>query len=186
MECWPCKNVHSVIDLTGFKGEISYKTSSPFIVKTSQKHVDFSLLQQTYIKHKNILNFENNGIKSSNSTLKSLDDVFRSQIHEKTHTSWRINKMNSARIVRELFPRPGFLSEWSGQSVERFVMLDGPKAGQYLLPNMECSYIFVIQGAGERTIILKPSRECQQNCKTVSVILKTSYVRKLFLFLKVE
>lgn len=96
----------------------------------------------------------------------------------KTHTSWRINRMMPARIVRSLFPRPYFISQRSGQSMERFIMVDEPSAEAYSLPNLECSYVVIIQGSGERTIILKPSKECGNSCKTVSVVLKPSFVCK--------
>lgn len=86
--------------------------------------------------------------------------------------------MTPGRLIRTLFPRPYIISEWSGQSIERYVMIDGPKADPYVLPNPECSYVILVQGTGQRTIILKPSKECGDLCRTVSVILKPSYVCK--------
>lgn len=95
-----------------------------------------------------------------------------------THISWRINRMNPARIIRTLFPRPHIISEWSGQSVERYVMIDEPNAPHHVLPSFECSYIFIIQGSGQQTVILKSTHECSDTCRTVSVVLKPSYVCK--------
>lgn len=66
----------------------------------------------------------------------------------------------------------------SGQDIERFVYIDGPFADPYKLPDTECNYVFVIQGSGERTIALRPTKECEITCKTVSVTLKPSYVCK--------
>lgn len=80
--------------------------------------------------------------------------------------------MITARIVRSVFAKPYFLSNRAGQSVERFVFIDGAKSEPYFLPNTECSYIYLIQGSGERTIILKPSQECSYQCRTLSVTLK--------------
>lgn len=135
-----------------------------------------------YNENQEVFNIEARKIKSTNSSIHNLKDLFYDDAahssYIRTHTSWRINKMVPARIVRKLFPRPLFISERSGQSVERFIMIDGAKAEPYILPNTECSYIFVIQGSGERTIVLKPSLECSQNCRTISVILKPSYVCK--------
>lgn len=98
-----------------------------------------------------------------------------------THISWRINRMAPARLIRTLFPKPFIVSERAGQSMERYVMIDEPFTKGYSLPNLECSYVFVIQAFGERTIILRPSRECGSACRTVSVVLKPSYVCK-FIF----
>lgn len=86
--------------------------------------------------------------------------------------------MLPGRLIRVLFPRPQIISEWSGQSIERYLMIDGASTGPYTLPNMECSYIFVAQGSGERIIVLKPSSECGGSCRTVSVLLKAPYVCK--------
>lgn len=86
--------------------------------------------------------------------------------------------MAPARIARSIFPRPYIISEWSGQSVERYIMISGPKAPAYTLPNPDCSYVFVVQASGERVVILKPSKECSGQCKTVSILLKPSYVCK--------
>lgn len=33
MECWPCENVHSVMDLTGFSNHSLYQSGVPYIVK---------------------------------------------------------------------------------------------------------------------------------------------------------
>lgn len=96
----------------------------------------------------------------------------------KTHVSWRLNKMITARVIRSKFTKPPFLPDRAGQSVERYVFIDGAKSDPYFLPNTECSYVYMIQGSGERTIILKPSKECSSQCKTLSVNLKPSYVCK--------
>lgn len=86
--------------------------------------------------------------------------------------------MMTAGLVRKVFPKPSFLSDRAGQSVERFIFIDGVRAEPYLLPNTECSYVFLIQGSGERTIVLKPSNECSNKCKTISMVLKPSHICK--------
>lgn len=110
----------------------------------------------------------------------NISSFFKSSITPSDHYSWRVNRMNPAILLRKLFPRPHIISHWSGQSIERYIMIDGPHSEAYVYPNFECSYVFVIQSSGIRTIILKPSRECGDLCKTVSIILKPSYVCKYF------
>ncbi|XP_023312766.1 uncharacterized protein LOC111692869 [Anoplophora glabripennis] len=181
MECWPCEGVHAVLDLSEVdQSSFSSGSGTPFIVKIDLQPVTFKTLQHMYNENQEVFNVEARRIKSTNSSIHNLKDLFHSDMahlaNTTTHTSWRINKMVPARLIRKLFPRPSFISDRCGQSVERFIIIDGAKAEPYILPNTECSYIFVIQGSGERTIVLRPSMECSQNCRTVSVILKPSYV----------
>lgn len=37
MECWPCENVHSVVDLTGYNNFSLYKSGVPYTVKVCNK-----------------------------------------------------------------------------------------------------------------------------------------------------
>lgn len=83
--------------------------------------------------------------------------------------------MAPARIVRTLFPKPYIISRWSGQSTERYLMIDDLQGIPYVLPNPECSSVVLTQSRGERTIVLRPSKECSGQCRTTSVILKATY-----------
>lgn len=176
MECWPCENVHSVIDLTGLNNYSLQQSGTPYIAQTRQKNVFFYDLQKLYKKNQSVFDNEANNVKSTNTSINNLKRLFQHNPQSSTHISWRINKMLPGRLLRELFPRPYIISEWSGQSIERYIMIDGEEAQPYTLPNTECSYIFILQGSGERTIILKPSKECGDVCRTVSAVLKPSYV----------
>ncbi|CAG9760564.1 unnamed protein product [Ceutorhynchus assimilis] len=160
MECWPCENVHSVLDVSGMEKKINIveKVSEgiPFIIKSNLKsnHSEISLaaIQEA-------LNIE---------PMESSSENF--QFH------YRINKMMNAVALRRLFPAPEFLPERSGQAVERFINIDSPTSDPYSLPNTECSYVFVMQGSGERTISLQPSPECRSKCKSLAILMKTSHV----------
>lgn len=182
MECWPCENVLSIIDLTGIQELNTFQKigeGTPFIAKINQNLVTLKNLQELYQNYSSELNTDKRRLKVTPSSIKSLNKLLGVNEHNLSsniHIQWRINKMAAARIVRKLFPRPSFLPERSGQAVERFLTIDGPNAGPYELPNTECSYVFLIQGSGERTISLKPSNECNDKCRTVSIVMKPSYV----------
>ncbi|XP_022899972.2 uncharacterized protein [Onthophagus taurus] len=178
MECWPCQNVYSVIDLTDSNNHSMYHSGIPYIIKTNQSLITYEKLMETYLNNKEIFDKDADRIKSSNNSLTQIKDLVEFNLKEssETHISWRINRMTPIQLIRKLFPRPYIISEWSGQSMERYVMINGPKSFPYQLPNFECSYVFVIQGFGEQTIILKPTQECFGECRTISVILKPSYV----------
>ncbi|KAF7279100.1 uncharacterized protein LOC143191520 [Rhynchophorus ferrugineus] len=181
MECWPCKSVHSVIDLTGLEHFNSFAAigeGTPFIAKTKQDSVFYKDLKLLYENYTNELNTDSRRLKLYNTDVKDVKTLFslkESNLSSDIHIQWRINKMTTARIIRKLFPKPYFLPERSGQAVERFLIIDGPESRPFTLPNTECSYVFIIQGSGERTISLVPSKECQSECKTVSIILKPTY-----------
>ena len=119
-------------------------------------------------------------IKSSNNELLDVQDLpmFFENVSSRAHLSWRINRMLPARVVRTLFPRPYIISEWSGQSIERYITMSMPNAPPHKLPNFECSNVFVVQGSGEQMVVLRPTHECVDQCRTISIVLKPSYVCK--------
>lgn len=145
-------------------------------MQTNQEIVTVDHLKDLYETNQEIFRKDANYIKAK--SFVNLSDFFKTNVSLSDHYSWRINRMNPARMLRKLFPKPHIVSNWTGQSMERYVMIDGAESGPYAFPNFECSYVFVIQSTGVRTVILKPSRECMDECKTVSVILKPSYIRK--------
>ena len=49
------------------------------------------------------------------------------------HITWRVTRLNSGRLLRKLFRRPTGIPDWWGQSTERFVFIDEPKAPVYTL-----------------------------------------------------
>lgn len=146
----------------------------------------FETIKGLYVNNSNVLDNNANTLRSTNNKISDLKDLLsftpNSESHD-THILWRIKRLTPGRIIRSVFPRPYIVPKWAGQSVERFLIIDESKAQPYALPNTECSYVFVIQGSGERTIILKPSSECINDCRTVYVTLKASHVCKyLFIY----
>lgn len=85
--------------------------------------------------------------------------------------------MPPARLLRQLFPRPKQLPS-TGLSLERFLSIDSPLAPPFRIPDAECSTMFMIQGHGSRIILLRPTQECRNVCKTLSVKLPAKYARK--------
>lgn len=84
------------------------------------------------------------------------------------HSLWRLNRMNAVRLLRTVIRRPKRLPR-TGMHIERYVAVDSAAAPTYRLPDMECARVFVAQLAGGRTIVLRPSAECADECRTVSV-----------------
>lgn len=135
-----------------------------------------------YNSNPEIFNQDAQRLKSSNPNITKIEDLLYFESNgSDTHISWRINRMTPARIIRTLFPKPHVINAWSGQSTERFILIDDFKAGPYILPNPECGTVLITQGKGERTIVLKPSLECSNNCRTTSLTLKATYSCKYFM-----
>jgi len=89
--------------------------------------------------------------------------------------TWRLNRMFPAQLIRALFPRPKAIPRL-GLSTERFVTIDEPGSASYSLTDPECTFVFVIQGQGERLIELQPAAECQGQCNTISILLTPTYL----------
>lgn len=185
MECWPCENVNTVLNSTKNFNPYSYETGVPYLTKTLTTVVNFSLLKQIYINNSKMFDIDAQKIVSKSQKYNKINDLllnFDMSIDQNDHVSWRINRMAPARVLRNFFKKPDFISEWSGQSTERYLFIDEPKAGRYVFPSPECSYVLLTQGAGERSIVLKPSKECSGKCRTISVTLKEQYSCKYIRF----
>ncbi|XP_060530410.1 uncharacterized protein LOC132704430 [Cylas formicarius] len=179
MECWPCQNMHGVINLTG-ANQINYKKleeGTIAIAKTKQNSVNIENLN-TFYHHYSKDNLDLRRINTNRpeiNTIQALMNYNNSDLSDDILLQWRINKMSTSRVIRKLFPRPAFIPERSGQSVERFLVIAGFRSKPFTLPNTECNFVLMIQGSGERTVIFQPSPECSSKCKRISVVLKPSY-----------
>lgn len=93
------------------------------------------------------------------------------------HNMWRCNRMLPARLLRGLFARPERLPS-TGVALERYMAIDTAHAPSYALPDTECANVYIQQAVGTRFIILRPTNECRHKCRTLSVRLPQSFVRK--------
>ncbi|XP_017871925.1 PREDICTED: uncharacterized protein LOC108619704 [Drosophila arizonae] len=91
------------------------------------------------------------------------------------HNLWRCNRMLPARLLRPIFARPLRLPSMS-VALERYVAIDTAQAPAYTLPDTECPNVYVHQAVGTRFIILRPTSECRQRCRTLSMRLSQSFV----------
>nr|CAD7437630.1 unnamed protein product [Timema bartmani] len=155
IDCWACEDVRSVLDLSETDDPNLYQPhiGFPYIVKGGSAIVNYNQLEEMYLQNKLMMDTNAYRIKSSN--------------------SGRLTRLEPTRALRKIFPRPSFVP--TTVNVERFVLIDEPKAGAYVLPFPEGYKVFLMQGSGERLIILDPVPGCNSNCSRVSVLLKPSY-----------
>ncbi|XP_066994534.2 uncharacterized protein [Anabrus simplex] len=181
INCWPCEEVRSILDLSETDNPRHYQPHSafPYIVKGCVPEVTFSQIQDMYLTHQSMLDRDASRISSSVPGWKTVADLMNHQLEQNptpdkdAHVMWRLNRMEPARVVRKLFPRPPFLP--NSINVERFILIDEPNAPPYTLPFPEGYKVFVMQGSGERLVVLEPVPDCAVNCSRVSVLLKPNY-----------
>lgn len=134
------------------------------------------------MNHLDVFVNDANRVQSTNRNIKTLKDLFTDFLNDthqlESHTLWRCNRMNPAQILRQIVPKPKRLPT-SGMSIERYLAIDTASAPPYRIPDVDCSAIFIIQLKGTRTILLRPTAECKQKCRTISVRLPQSYVCEL-------
>lgn len=118
-------------------------------------------------------------IDSTNKKITNLEELFddflNNSQHSPSHNMWKCNRMAPARLLRQIIPRPYRLPD-TGVSLERFLAIDSINALPYRLPDTECSKVFIFQALGSRTIILRPTTECRDTCRSISVRLPTTYI----------
>ncbi|XP_055524772.1 uncharacterized protein LOC129718230 [Wyeomyia smithii] len=175
LNCDPCADVANVLDFTNID---DVAVNYPYIFKTQKELVDIHRLQILYEQHRAIFTKDAYKIQSSHEGIRNLDDLFRHFMNAsqqvESHNVWRCNRMAPARLLRALFPRPARLPA-TGVSLERYLIVDTPQAVPYRIPDAECANMFVIQGYGSRTFLLRPTQECRHRCRTLSVRLPASY-----------
>lgn len=140
-------------------------------------------LHQHYLQNKQDYRLDAFRVTSTNPNISNLDELFDNFINQTSsdqvpwHSLWRCNRMNPVRLLRQLIHHPKRLPR-TGMSIERFLAIDTAGAPAYAIPDPECSNVFVHQVLGSRTMVLRPTAECSGSCRTISVRLNQSHVRK--------
>lgn len=144
-----------------------------------------SRLHSLYTENRKVFHENAYKVHSTDRSIRNLDQMFDlilndTRLHKSdTHISWRINRMAPARVLRTIFPTPKNLPAHVGIGVERYITIDTPNSPSYPLPTTDCSNMFVYQAIGSRTIYLQPTKECQTQCRRISVRLTENFIRKL-------
>ncbi|XP_063223588.1 uncharacterized protein LOC134531705 [Bacillus rossius redtenbacheri] len=177
INCWPCADVRSVLDLseTDTPWDVQPHSGFPFIMKGASAVVVYKQLQELYQNYQPMIDRDAYRITTTEASWATIGDVLdvNSTLAERSHTVWRLNRLEPTRLLRQLFKRPKFLPKTI--NVERFVLIDEPRAEHYELPFPEGYKVFLMQASGERLVVLEPVEGCAANCTRVSVLMKPSY-----------
>ncbi|XP_046995356.1 uncharacterized protein LOC124607182 isoform X1 [Schistocerca americana] len=180
MYCWPCEEVRSVLDLSETAEPVKQLPHAgfPFIVKGKSPKVTLSDVQIMYFFNKHIFDRDASRVMSNNKSWNTIEELVYHNLSENPtylrdgHITWRINRLEPARIIRSLFKRPHFFP--NTVNVERFILIDEANSPPYYQPLPEGYRVFLMQTCGERLIILEPVPGCNNNCSRVSVLLQSS------------
>lgn len=180
LNCWACEGVRSVLDLSEMHNPRDFQphTGFPYIVKGATAEVNYGTLEQMYESNRHLIDRDAYRISSTVPEWKSVADLMQYNLgknpttNQDAHIEWRVNRLEPARLLRQLFPRPSFIP--NTVNMERFILIDEPKAPQYKLPFPEGYRVFIMQGSGQRLLVLEPVEGCNINCTRVSVLLKPS------------
>jgi hypothetical protein len=193
LECWPCDRLNKASDLTDYHelAKEYVNNEKPFVVKdviTSQ--ITAKTLLNTYEANEEALEFgtakvvSNCGSQAVND-LKDLMHLLKESIDGNNRSddnvlkwkrdlqiSWKLNRVEAIRVIRQVFVRPYFVPQTSEVALQRFVYISGSQSPEYQLPKTEFANVWLTQGTGYRQIVLKPSHMCANNCSAFSVLLR--------------
>ncbi|EDV92223.1 uncharacterized protein LOC6565893 [Drosophila grimshawi] len=162
----------------------------PYMFRGDQHAFDLADFYRIYANNLQIFQRDAYRVHSTNQHVHNLEDLFgqfnrsslvqgaKDELHPSsthTHNLWRCNRMLPARLLRPIFARPLRLPSM-GVALERYVAIDTAQAPTYTLPETECPNVYVHQAVGTRFIILRPTSECRQRCRTLSMRLTQSFV----------
>ncbi|KAH8416728.1 hypothetical protein KR222_000278 [Zaprionus bogoriensis] len=167
---------------------------TPYTFASNQHGFDLSDFHRIYANNLKIFQRDAYRVHSTNQGVHNLEDLF-GQFNSSSsssgaaddavgasaawtshaHNLWRCNRMLPARLLRPIFARPMRLPSM-GVALERYVAIDTAQAPAYTLPETECPNVYVQQAVGTRFIILRPTSECRQRCRTLSIRLTQSFV----------
>lgn len=186
IDCWPCENVKSILNLTvaNLSNE-DYHSGIPIILRDENlKEVDFQDLVNMYSSHKEV--FDKDAGKTENilPAHSTPEHVFlksplssNPSLQKNFHVTWKLNRLEPVRQVRQTFGTPRQVPFYvSGATIEKWLLIDEANASPYELPWTEGTTVFLIQGSGSRLISLEPSVECLSSCHRVSILLRPKHI----------
>ncbi|BET01866.1 Hypothetical protein NTJ_14684 [Nesidiocoris tenuis] len=182
LDCWPCENVKSVLNLT--TSDVTnekYHSGIPFITKDpGLKKVGAAELRRLYRDNKEMFDKESPRAESQLHGMLTAEQLFSqisTTVQKDMHITWRLNRLEPTRAVRTAFGMPRKLPSYTtGVTPEKFLLIDDSSAATHQIPVTEGSTVYVIQGSGSRLYILDPSPECRTACQRISVVLEPHHI----------
>lgn len=187
MPC-PCEEVRAVLNLTGEDMEMDpYHPGIPYMIKVNREEVSWTKLKELYTNHSAVFDRDASHLtmsfssvtneESSPAFLFNSDLSFNGTQWDHAHVKWRCNRLEPSRLLRSIFGIPESEPNYaSGVTIEKIIMIDGPKTLPYRMPTTDGTTVFIQQSSGSRVIVLSPANECKEKCSTVSVELPPHHI----------
>ncbi|KAK6630278.1 hypothetical protein RUM44_004945 [Polyplax serrata] len=177
MDCWPCENIKFVLNLTDSKQNTPH-VGLPYIIKDNSKQITFKHIKDAYQKYNETFIKHAEKIQANNHW-GTVGELFTEDWtkYEDLHVSWRINRMEPARILRHILGLPKNIPNYEASIlIERYILIDGPMSLPYQIPATEGANVFLKQLSGSRLIVLEPTTECFHTCQRLSVLLEEKHI----------
>ncbi|XP_067945498.1 uncharacterized protein [Watersipora subatra] len=184
-DCGPCQTKFRIVELTSSSVDDmveSVGTLTPFFVKSfSTKKIDLTALQKMYYENEKQFKLGGSKMFASNmDDVYSITDFFSKYNHEDMmnerrgtgYVAWYTNSVPSSQAIRKLSPRPEFVLEQSEISLLKGIFIEGPYAGDHILPIGGFANSWYLQAQGERRITLWPHPDCTRKCNEMSITLQ--------------
>lgn len=187
MSC-PCEDVRTVLNLTGENTQREqYHSGIPFMIRIRRNEVPWPKLKALYDNHSSVFDRDASHLlisSPSNQSYKSTPASLFQSTHnsndagwDRTHVQWRSNRLEPTRLLRSIFGSPvGEPNYAAGVTIEKLVLVDGPRAPAYQMPTTDGTTVFIHQASGSRVILLSPANECRDTCTAVSVELPKNHI----------
>ncbi|XP_032818315.1 bombesin receptor-activated protein C6orf89 homolog isoform X1 [Petromyzon marinus] len=177
--CSFCAAVKSVILLDEFSNftQYYYGQADPVLVKGGQKdHVGLEDVQHLHAVHGKTLDLRPDEVSCSNDSVSSFSHLFRlfpteeTLARSSTTFQWKTQRVAGTRLLRELFPRPYFISPDSEVSLLKLLILQGSQATPHALVfQLQFYNAWLAIGSGSLSLHLTPVPACHAPCRTLSV-----------------
>ncbi|XP_078463732.1 uncharacterized protein LOC144728292 isoform X5 [Lampetra planeri] len=177
--CSFCAAVKSVILLDEFSNftQYYYGQADPVLVKGGQKdHVGLEDVQHLHAVHGKTLDLRPDEVSCSNDSVSSFSHLFRlfpteeTLARSSTTFQWKTQRVAGTRLLRELFPRPYFISPDSEVSLLKLLVLQGSQATPHALVfQLQFYNAWLAIGSGSLSLHLTPVPACHAPCRTLSV-----------------
>ncbi|XP_052797850.1 uncharacterized protein LOC128229963 [Mya arenaria] len=178
-ECKVCENfknlkVMNATDFTEERFKAFAHAFKPVHLKGVQdRNVDYQDLRNTYKLNREVLLESLYKVTSLDVHIRSLGDIFESDLGEQVNTSssiridWFSQSVTASVVLRGLFPRPKVVPEKHEIPLEKHVFILGPNSPTFELPLTMHPIQLYIQGSGQRRLLARPHKNCRDSCNTL-------------------
>ncbi|RWS02954.1 uncharacterized protein B4U79_08178 [Dinothrombium tinctorium] len=177
LECWPCEDVRTVVDLSflfNYSKAYVYNEKPFFVRDVFNESIDLQSLRDLCLANEQSLREGTAHFKSNVAQLSMRQFFLNPEKYMKSdlQITWKMSRVSAARIIRKLFVKPHFVPESSEIALQRYLYFDGPNSMSYNFPITDFANVWLVQAQGYRLIALHPSEACKSNCTSISVLLR--------------